>query len=602
MNELLIYNYSGTFLFLKFYPISGLFNSKKFGNNDSTEYSIYSKLYIPNVPQSGAFRKGGGPPLKTIVGLDGYALNTLGYPGFYEFDNLTSCEFSVDFSHSGAQDGLIGFGIYRLEIYNSNLELVFDPITIDWSDFNYISSNYLGKADLLIFIRGLESSDIRYLWTGDAIGPPSEEVALFGNIPYPCPSPGYIQLDKQYYIYENNQWSGYNVPYVTIPKSHGNSLTNLYSLIYPADGRALPNPYTIPQHLNAGYLVGNLTIDTPISTEDTLLENPTNITISPGSKLIIDWYKTFNMIPSISPANGSNHLTIQDSAYLILKPYSKVTVGSRNKVTLKNKGFIGLAVHSELEFLAGSQFCNNGGRIAGNGQLTFAAGYHYVCNELENFNLKDSAKLVLSDSAVLEIPDSTILHFTGKQSGLVMNPHSKLKMGIGSKIIFDSSASIYADGAEFSSVDSLEKWEGIFLYDSDADTIKNCTFSNAKTALTIINDPDDAESVYKNRIITDNTFNIPSGGTYIGIYGENNYRILLKKNDFNMPVYYPSGSPVQLLYAGVYLKNSSSVQPDSGDVETNQETNYSLNIEGNSFSNGCASLILANYTQAICLI
>lgn len=97
MNELLIYNYSGTFLFLKFYPISGLFNSKKFGNNDSTEYSIYSKLYIPNVPQSGAFRKGGGPPLKTIVGLDGYALNTLGYPGFYEFDNLTSCEFSVDF-------------------------------------------------------------------------------------------------------------------------------------------------------------------------------------------------------------------------------------------------------------------------------------------------------------------------------------------------------------------------------------------------------------------------------------------------------------------------------------------------------------------------
>ena len=55
----------------------------------------------------------------------------------------------------------------------------------------------------------------------------------------------------------------------------------------------------------------------------------------------------------------------------------------------------------------------------------------------------------------------------------------------------------------------------------------------------------------------------------MGIYGENNYRILLRKNDFNMPVYYPSGSPVQLLYAGVYLKNSSSVQPDSGDVETN---------------------------------
>ena len=94
-----------------------------------------------------------------------------------------------------------------------------------------------------------------------------------------------------------------------------------------------------------------------------------------------------------------------------------------------------------------------------------------------------------------------------------------------------------------------------------------------------------------------NTFNIPNGGIHKGIYGENNYKILLKGNTFNMPVYYPSGSPVPLIYVGVYLKNSSTIEAAGGDIEEDQATNYSLNIIENTFSNGCASVILANYTS-----
>nr|HMS34534.1 hypothetical protein [Ignavibacteria bacterium] len=138
-----------------------------------------------------------------------------------------------------------------------------------------------------------------------------------------------------------------------------------------------------------------------------------------------------------------------------------------------------------------------------------------------------------------------------------------------SKIIIDSSATLIANGATFASIDSSLKWDGIILSNSDADTITNCTFSNAVTALTITND---ANSAYKNRIITYNTLNIPSGGICKGIYGVNNYKILVKGNTFNMPVYYLYSSPVPLVYIGVYLKNSSTIEAAGGDIDYFLET------------------------------
>ncbi|MBK8553328.1 MAG: hypothetical protein IPL53_20610 [Ignavibacteria bacterium] len=92
-----------------------------------------------------------------------------------------------------------------------------------------------------------------------------------------------------------------------------------------------------------------------------------------------------------------------------------------------------------------------------------------------------------------------------------MKPYSKLKMGSGSKIIIGSNAKLIADSAEFSSLDSTKTWEGIVMENSSHDTIKNCTFKNAKTALSFIN----AEGAsYYRRIIQNNIFNVPSGGDY----------------------------------------------------------------------------------------
>ena len=269
----------------------------------------------------------------------------------------------------------------------------------------------------------------------------------------------------------------------------------------------------------------------------------TNILIPSKGYLKIGSGKIFNMTPT---TGGSVNLIIQDSSVLSLETSSHLFVGYGNILTLKSKGLINFALPSaginnaEIKIENGGLFCNEGGRIR-NGSITYGKGYnhHLLCATVQDVFYSDSTKIILSDSAVMEIPDGITMNFTGIKSGLIMKPNSKLMFGVGSKIIFDSSASLIANGAIFTSMDSTLKWDGIILSNTDADTITNCTFSNAVTALTFTNN---SNSAYKNRIITNNTFNIPSWGVNKGIYGENNYKILIKNNVFNMPVYYPSGS------------------------------------------------------------
>lgn len=573
-NELLIKNESGGTVYIKLYPNSALYNSTNWSSSPVTKYSLYWHLY-DTISTSGVHRRGEGPPIKTILGLDGYALKIdtmVFYSGYFEITNGNNCEFSVDGSQSGEQDGLIGFGIYTLEIYkfvDPDFILICDPITLDWVDFNYSLPTFSGNADLLIHIRGDSSQNIKFEWAGN--GGAGEEIPVFGTSPFPCPSPGLIQVYRQFYRYNIDHWEGYNVPNITHPRSFGISVTDKFILKYPLNGTQINTIYRIPQHLNCGLFPGNIIIDTNITTRDTLIDTITNLTVSKSTTLTIAANDTFNIIKPTIPYNGYNNLIIEDSATLSLEPFSHLIIGDRNKLTLKSKGLINFADPSiginnaELLIESGALFCNEGGRI-NNGSITYGKGYnhHLLCATAQDVVYSDSTKIILSDSAVMEIPDGVTMHFNGFNSGLIMKPNSKLKLGAGCKIIFDSSASFVANGATFTSLDSTLKWEGIVLSNSDADTITNCTFTNAVTALTITND---ANSAYRNRIITNNTFNVPSGGICKGIYGENNYKILLKGNTFNMPVYYPSASPVPLIYVGVYLKNSSTIEAAGGDIE-----------------------------------
>jgi hypothetical protein len=124
---------------------------------------------------------------------------------------------------------------------------------------------------------------------------------------------------------------------------------------------------------------------------------------------------------------------------------------------------------------------------------------------------------------------------------------SDVTISVQYEIITSEGLSIKFINSEFDHL-SNDKWEGFRLENSGNDSIINCTFSNAKTALSFINDE---QHKFTNRIIKNCTFNIPTGGDYKGIYGENNYSILVEGNRFNMPLL-PDRPPP--FYTGLYLK------------------------------------------------
>jgi hypothetical protein len=202
----------------------------------------------------------------------------------------------------------------------------------------------------------------------------------------------------------------------------------------------------------------------------------------------------------------------------------------------------------------------------------------------------DSARLKC-DSLLVELGNNSKLEFEGINSYLDIRPNSSLLFGDSSGIEFRNGAYIKANGAEFRVENSFSAWSGINFYNSGNDSIINCTFSNAKTAVSFINDE---QHKFTNRIIKNCTFNIPTGGDYKGIYGENNYSILVEGNRFKMPAS-PGGSP---FYTGLYLKNvTPSSPPEAAGEEGATATPYSLNIVNNTFRNGSSGIVLANYTS-----
>lgn len=163
-----------------------------------------------------------------------------------------------------------------------------------------------------------------------------------------------------------------------------------------------------------------------------------------------------------------------------------------------------------------------------------------------------------------------------------MNPNSKLKLGENAQILCDSGAQIIANNVSFTSLDSSETWEGIVLENSGIDSIVNCTFSNAKTAVSIINDPGYS---FAPRVFKGNSFRVPSGGDHAGIYGENNFRITIAGNVFNMP-----SNPADNVF-GVFLKNSNTEGVESLPEENEPAPQYRMFLIDNAFNHGKISVL-----------
>jgi hypothetical protein len=542
--------------------------------------------------------------LKYIIGLDWFALNNRSpYSGYFEIKpDLSGTDYSKwlllgnDASQNTSLDGLFGYGIYNLEIYKQeysgySFTQICPTVTIDWTDFNYpYYSNVNGGEDLFIFINSIEDITLnKFQWNSNADG---ELISIFGE-DSPLYPEGNIQVYKQYHSFDtvHNEWVGYNL-HNEHPRSTGNSFSDSYFLDYPVDGRNLLSPYTIPTHLNSGEINGNLILLQNVNTLVQFLDYPTIFTIKPGLYLKLEDGIILDLKEFIPPNDSSYfEMNVETNGKILLNPYSKIIIRKNNKLYLQNDSRLYLGSGAEIVVKQGGLFCNYGASIRGGGKIVYEGGiiHHIQCASLADYVIRDSTKYILDSNAVLEIPDSTTLHFTGSNTALIMNPNSVIKLGAGSKIVIDSSAAITAKGAQFTSADTNDTREGIVLENSGIDSIINCTFSNAKTAVSIVNDPGYS---FAPRVFKGNTFIVPSGGDYRGVYGENNFRITIEDNVFNMPVNQANN------VFGVFLKNTNTEGLESLPEEIEPAPIYRIFLIDNIFNHGKVSLLLLNYTSS----
>ena len=390
-----------------------------------------------------------------LVGFNSTLRNTIDSTSraFGQFDGLgqaTQCVFGF------------GIGLYKLEFYAEGTTELLNYCYIDWRDANVYLNPAYPTTDLAIYYYNQDS--INFFWNVSGSNPPLNINAVNK----------YIKL-----------WEFKGSPLDTLKLVPSKGIFNL-DVTNNGEFLKLPINYNLYNgnigHENPGDIGMNLLINHNVTTRDTLIDTITNINITNKSVLTILANDTLDLITPVSPPAGHTNVTVEDSSGLSLLNNSKIIIRDRNKLTLRQNSFVKSYPGSEITVHPGGTFCNEGSDIVGPLKIHFLSGIFPVCAITSAFEIKDSTSIVLSDSAVLELPDDYTLHISGKESSLILNPHSKIKFGENSKIIIDSSATLIANGETFTSLDSNQKWDGIILNNSGADTITNCMFSNAVTA------------------------------------------------------------------------------------------------------------------------
>ena len=163
----------------------------------------------------------------------------------------------------------------------------------------------------------------------------------------------------------------------------------------------------------------------------------------------------------------------------------------------------------------------------GNKTLTFNKDTVFVADdEVSDFYVRDSTKIVMADSSILELPDNYTLHFVGKTTSLKLSPHSKIRLGENSKIVFDSSAKLIMNYATLTSKDSTKSWGGLFFKNTSQDTISNSKIINSKGGINFI------DKIGTHTVIKDNEFINKTNEDLDGIYAYNSEKILIRGNHF----------------------------------------------------------------------
>lgn len=203
-----------------------------------------------------------------------------------------------------------------------------------------------------------------------------------------------------------------------------------------------------------------------------------------------------------------------------------------------------------------------------------------------NQTINNGALLVVEQDGVLKIADNVTITVEDSGGRLIFLPGSKIIMGNNSKIVVKNGAYLYADGTDFTSNGT---WDGIYFENAgtstQASTIKNCTFEDAKVPIKIYNTS--TSTANNSIVIQNNTIQVPATGSY-GIYADNANKLFIQGNNIS--------TSTSNLKPCIYIKH-----PYSGDglPGSGPSPEYDLKIVNNTFSNTNAAMILAGYTSAL---
>ena len=225
---------------------------------------------------------------------------------------------------------------------------------------------------------------------------------------------------------------------------------------------------------------------------------------------------------------GNPEQTSGNYAWLYLMRNCSLIVNKKSHLILENNSVVTMLNDSKIIIEREAYYCNYGARFGGTPTIIIRSRNPSSQCYLDNINeIYDSTLFILEDSAVYVIPDSSIITFDST-SKFIMNPNSELRFGKNAKLIFERGSRIICDNAKFTSLDTTQTWDGIYLDGIAFDTLKNCTFQNAVNGINIIDNYNPFGSPGAVEISNCTFKNSTSSDLLNYVYVNNSYNVLIK--------------------------------------------------------------------------
>ncbi len=212
-----------------------------------------------------------------------------------------------------------------------------------------------------------------------------------------------------------------------------------------------------------------------------------------------------------------------------LKPDKTIYIENGAKFIVSDNAILTFQPNSTLYVRNGGKFCNYGtvnATVNGNVNIIYERrGIYNYC--LPSHSPFIGGNVTIEDSAIVEFPDSTTIVFDSS-AVFTMNPHSELRLGKLTKLVFQNGSRIKCDNVKITSLDSTQAWDGIYLDGIAYDTLKNCTFQNAVNGINITDNYNPFGSPGAVEISNCIFKNSTSSDLLNYVYVNNSYNVLIK--------------------------------------------------------------------------